>query len=302
MDHSLSLSRRFFKGHGHGNDYLVFEEGCGWPVSSETVERVCHRWRGVGADGIVALLAGEGRFRQRRKEDPFRLRMFNPDGSEFERSGNGLRVLAAYLFGRGRVREGDPFPLEVGGEGVEMEILGRESGGLVNVAVEMGRVGFGMAAVGGDPGALEAGRYLVGPSGERLDVQPVSVGNPHCVNIREDISEEDLFRLGPYLTGHAVFPRGINVQLARVTGKGAVEMLIWERGVGRTSSSGTSACAVAAACVERGLLKPGKIRVGMEGGDFFVTVSEGRTVRLEGPVRPVMEGELTPEFQKSLLS
>jgi diaminopimelate epimerase len=89
MDHSLSLSRRFFKGHGHGNDYLVFEEGCGWPVSTGTVQRVCDRWRGVGGDGIVALLAGAGPFRQRRREDPFRLRMFNPDGSEFERSGNG---------------------------------------------------------------------------------------------------------------------------------------------------------------------------------------------------------------------
>jgi diaminopimelate epimerase len=301
MDHALSLSRRFFKGHGHGNDYLVFEEGCGWPVSAETVQRICHRWRGPGGDGIVALLAGEGPFRQRRGEDPFRLRMFNPDGSEFERSGNGLRVLGAYLFGRGRVREGEPFPVEVGGETVEMEILGREPGGLVNVAVEMGRARFGMAAVGGDPQGLRSGRYLDGPSGEELDIQPVSVGNPHCVSFRDALSQEDLFRLGPFLTRHPVFPRGANVQLARVVGKAEVEILIWERGVGRTSSSGTSACAVAAACVERGFLTPGRIRVTMEGGDFAVTVSAGREVRLEGPVRPILEGELTPEFQKSLL-
>jgi diaminopimelate epimerase len=301
MDHSLSLSRRFFKGHGHGNDYLVFEEGCGWPVTSKAVSRVCDRWRGPGGDGIVALLAGEGPFKQRRREDPFRLRMFNPDGSEFERSGNGLRVLGSYLFARGRVREGEPFPVEVGGERVEMEILGRESGGLVNVAVEMGLARFGMEAVGGKPDALGgSGRTLPGPDGEELDVQPVSIGNPHCVAFRGELAEEDLLRLGPFLTAHPVFPRGINVQLARVVGDGAVEILIWERGVGRTSSSGTSACAVAAACVRRGLLAPGKIRVGMEGGDFFVTVSPERAVRLEGPVRPVMEGELTPEFQKSL--
>jgi len=301
MDHSLSLSRRFFKGHGHGNDYLVFEEGCGWPVNSETVERVCHRWRGPGADGIVALLAGDGPLRRRRPEDPFRLRMFNPDGSEFERSGNGLRVLGAYLYGRGRVREGDPFPVEVGGEVVQMEILSRASGGLVNVSVEMGRARFGMEAVRGESGDLDDGRYLAGPDGESLDVQPVSVGNPHCVTFRDALSQDDLIRLGPYLTGHAVFPRGINVQLARVAGPGAVEILIWERGVGRTTSSGTSACAVAAACVRRGLLEPGRIRVGMEGGDFWVTVAPEGEVRLEGPIRPVMEGELTPEFQKSLL-
>jgi len=301
MDHSLSLSRRFFKGHGHGNDYLIFEEGCGWPVTSKTVERVCDRWRGAGGDGIVAILAGDGPFKQRKREDPFRLRMFNPDGSEFERSGNGLRVLGSYLFSRGRVREGEPFPVEVGGERVEMEILGRESSGLVNVAVEMGRVRYGMAAVGGAPDALNDGRYLPGPDGDTLDIQPVSVGNPHCVAFRENLSQEDLQRLGPFLTTHPVFPNGINVQLAQVVKEGEVEILIWERGVGRTSSSGTSACAVAAGCVERGLLSPGMIRVGMEGGDFFVTVSPERTVRLEGPVRPVMDGELTPEFQKSLL-
>jgi len=300
MDHALSLSRRFFKGHGHGNDYLVFEEGCGWPVTSETVEAVCDRWRGVGGDGIVVVLAGDGPFGQRKREDPVCLRMFNPDGSEFERSGNGLRILGSYLFGRGRVREGEPFPVEVGGESVEMEILSRGSGGVVEVAVDMGRTRFGLEAVGGEEGGLEDGRFLPGPQRERFDVQPVSVGNPHCVTFREKLSEEDLLRLGPFLTAHPAFPDGINVQLAQVLGAGEVEILIWERGVGRTSSSGTSACAVAAACVERGFLSPGKIRVGMEGGDFFVTVSEDMTVRLEGPVRPVMEGELTPEFQKSL--
>lgn len=301
MDHSLSLSRRFFKGHGHGNDYLVFEEGCGWPVTSETVQQVCDRWRGPGSDGIVALLAGEGPLRRRRPENPFRLRMFNPDGSEFERSGNGLRILGAYLYARGRVREGDPFPVEVGGETVEMEILSRAIGGRVEVAVQMGRARFGMESVGGRSGDLDGGRYLGGPNGERLDVQPVSVGNPHCVTFRDLLTQDDLHRLGPFLTGHAVFTRGINVQLARVTEPDSVDILIWERGVGQTSSSGTSACAVAAACVRRGLLKPGRIRVGMEGGDFWVTVSREAEVRLEGPVRPVMDGELTPEFQKCLL-
>ena len=301
MDLALSLSRRFFKGHGHGNDYLVFEEGCGWPVLTETVEAVCDRWRGPGADGIVALLAGKGPFGRRKGDDPFRLRMFNPDGSEFERSGNGLRILGAYLFSRGWVRKGDPFPVEVGGDRMEMEILGREEGGLINVAVEMGKVSFGLEAVGGEEGGLEEGRFLKGPDGEMLDLQPVSVGNPHCVCFRDSLSEGDLNQLGPFLTGHPVFPQGANVQLARVVEEGKVEMLIWERGVGRTSSSGTSSCAVAAACVERGKMPPGKIQLQMEGGDFFVTVSEERTVRLEGPVQPIMDGELTPEIQKVLL-
>jgi len=301
MDHGLSLSRRFFKGHGHGNDYLVFEEGCGWPVLSGTVAQVCHRWRGVGGDGIVVLLAGDGPFGRRKGNDPFRLRMFNPDGSEFERSGNGLRVLASYLLARGWVRKQEPFPVEVGGDRVEMEILGTLSPGLVDVAVNMGIAGFGLDAVGGKTGGLQEQRYLRGPGGEKLDVQPVSIGNPHCVVFLPDLSEDQLLDLGPFLTSHPVFPQGTNVQLARVLGEGRVEILIWERGVGRTTSSGTSACAVAAACVYRGLMTPGAIEIRMEGGVFTVKVSEDRTVRLEGPVQPVMEGELTPELQKVLL-
>lgn len=301
MDHSLSLSRRFYKGHGHGNDYLVFEEGCGWPVLTRTVSQVCHRWRGVGGDGIVALLAGEGPFGRRKGDDPFRLRMFNPDGSEFERSGNGLRVLGSYLLARGWVRKRDPFPVEVGGDRVQMEILGILPDGLINVAVDMGAAGFGLGSVGGEEGDLEDGRLLPGPLGKPVDIQPVSVGNPHCVAFRDSLSEEDLLNLGPFLTGHAVFPQGTNVQLARVLEEGKVEILIWERGVGRTTSSGTSACAVAAACVHRGYMAPGKIQVRMEGGDFFVTVSEDESVRLEGPVQPVMDGEMTPELQKALL-
>jgi diaminopimelate epimerase len=297
----LSLSKRFFKGHGHGNDYLVFEEGCGWPVTERTIQAVCDRWRGVGGDGIVAVQRGEGPLRRRSEEEPFRLRMFNPDGSEFERSGNGLRVVGAYLLARGLVRKGVPFPVEVGGDRVEMEILGRVGKGQVDVAVEMGAVRFGLAAVGGEEGGLKDGRYLGGPAGEELDLQPVSVGNPHCVCFRESLSEEDLLELGPFLTSHPLFPNGTNVQLARVVDASCVEILIWERGVGRTSSSGTSACAAAAASVERGMVHPGKTQVRMEGGDFSVTVSENRRVRLEGPVQPVMEGELSPELQKTLM-
>ncbi len=287
MDQNLSLAGGFFKGHGHGNDYLVFEEGDGWLVTPETVQVVCDRTRGVGGDGIVALLA-EG--------PPFRLRMYNPDGSEFERSGNGLRVLGSYLFGEGRVRLAEPFPVEVGGEGVEMEILGVDPGGGLNIAVEMGVVRFGPEAVGADPTCFVRGSVLPGPASEELDLHLVSVGNPHCVVLQRSLGEEALLRLGPFLTSNPAFPRGINVQLAQPTGDRAVRILIWERGVGRTASSGTSACAVASACVRAGVLLPGRIQVGMEGGEFTVTVSPGFHVRLEGPIQPVAVGRLTGEM------
>ncbi len=308
MDHALTLGSTFFKAHGHGNDYLVFEEGHAWSVTSETVQVMCHRNRGVGGDGIVALLlqeasersmAGQG---ERSFPSLFRLRMFNPDGSEFERSGNGLRIFGAYLFSQGVVGVGSTFSVEVGGERVEMEILGAEPGGYLNVAVEMGRARVGIDAIGAKPDAFGPGSTLIGSDGSLLEVQLVSMGNPHCVVIRNELREGELVELGPFLAAHRAFPNGINVQLARVLGADEVEILIWERGVGRTASSGTSACAVAAACVQKGLLQPGRTRVGMEGGSFMVSVSPELDVRLEGPVQSLATGEVSREMLEEVLA
>ncbi len=306
MRQPLSLGSGFFKGHGHGNDYLVFEQGDAWHVTAKTVQAICHRHRGVGGDGIVALLSEEAPKPRREgpKEEssppPFRLRMFNPDGSEFERSGNGLRVLGAYLFSKGVVEVDRAFPVEVGGETVGMEILGEEPGGLLNVAVEMGRARFGIDAVGGRPEMFGIDSTLSGPDGSPLEVHLVSMGNPHCVVFRDELREGELLELGPFLTTNRAFSAGTNVQLAQIRGAGEVEILIWERGVGRTTSSGTSACAVASACVRGGLLQGGKIRVGMEGGSFSVEVSPQMKVRLEGPIQPLLTGELTQEFLAGL--
>lgn len=308
----LSLGSDFFKGHGHGNDYLVFEEGDSWLVTPEAVQVLCHRTRGVGSDGIVALLdqapGGTVGRNQRASGSAFRLRMFNPDGSEFERSGNGLRILASYLYVKGRVSLGNPFEVAVGGDTVTMEILEEESGGLLNIAVDMGTASLGMKAVGGESPYLAKGEgiesslgeeistTLYGPHGAPLEVCPVSVGNPHCVVFRPKLQDQELLSVGPFLTGHTAFPNGVNVQLATVLGPADVQILIWERGVGRTASSGTSACAVAVAGVGRGLLQPGTIRVGMEGGEFSVTVSDRMRVRLEGPVQPLCTGTLRAEL------
>jgi diaminopimelate epimerase len=114
--------------------------------------------------------------------------------------------------------------------------------------------------------------------------------------------EAEFLQIGPFLTGHPTFPGGTNVQVVRVVSPDEVEILIWERGVGRTSSSGTSACAAAAAGVRAGVLTPGSIEVRMEGGSFTVTVSTQRSVTLRGPVQPLLVGELTEDFLASLRS
>ncbi|MDH5758535.1 MAG: diaminopimelate epimerase [Gemmatimonadota bacterium] len=277
----------YYKGHGLGNDYLVFEEGPGWRLSPGSVEAVCDRWTGVGSDGIVILTAD-------RTGGVFRLRMFNPDGSEFERSGNGLRVLGSHLVRKGWVGS-DPFVVEVGGDRVVMTVHGVEDG-VHDISVAMGRATTGPAAVAMDPGALGPGGTMEGPDGRVLEVVPVSVGNPHVVVWMEDPGKEDLSLIGPWLATHPSLAGGTNVQLACSTAAGACRILIWERGVGPTSASGTSSCAAAVSAVARGEMVAGEIRVLMPGGEFLVTVTEELDVVLRGPVAETCEGSLTPGF------
>lgn len=281
----------FYKAHGLGNDYLVFEEGDEWPLTPAAVRLVCDRYRGPGGDGIVLLLRGEAGAIPK-------LRMFNPDGSEFERSGNGLRILGAYLARRGRA-DARPFRVEVGGDHVVLTVHATV-GPVHDVSVDMGRARIGPDAVGLDPGALDARGRLAGPHGEPLDIVPVSVGNPHLVVFADRVHDEALQRIGPFLAAHPALAAGANVQLARVLGPGSCRALIWERGVGRTSASGTSSCAVAVAAVSRGLVRPGPVVVHMDGGDLEVDVTPGLDVVLRGPVEEVCDGTLTGGFVSAL--
>lgn len=291
MTAPLHASRKYFKGHGLGNDYLVFRFGSDWRVTAGSVRAVCDRWRGVGSDGIVVQLPSD--------DGPYRLRMFNPDGSEFERSGNGLRVFAACLGSVGKVGS-DPFEVEVGGSRLRMKILAREPAGVYDVAVEMGRPSFLPEQIGLDTALLDAWGRIIHPEEGPMNFVGVSMGNPHCVVFTEDVSREALARLGPTFSTHPAFRQGTNVQLARPAGPSSIRALVWERGAGRTSSSGTSACAVAAAAVSSGMLAPGDVRVEMEGGELTVNVSPELDVILRGPVQEVCRGELTDGFLESL--
>ena len=290
----------WFRAHGLGNDYIVFRSGDAWTMTPEAVAKVCHRTRGVGSDGIVLEIPPHPE-----RPDVFRLRMFNPDGSEFERSGNGLRVFGAALATAGRVGT-EPFDIEVGGGRVIMQVMGREPGGILDIAVEMGRASMDPDEVGVDIGRVEAPRggqgtgTLLLRGGDRVTFRGVSVGNPHCVVFTDILSESALQTLGPQLTSHPAFVNGANVQLARVEGPRVIRIAIWERGVGRTSASGTSSCAVAAAAVHEGRVEPGEIRVLMEGGTLRVTVTPELDITLRGPVQEVARGVLTPGFLESL--
>jgi diaminopimelate epimerase len=276
----------FFKAHGLGNDYLALDtDGLPFGLTPPAVRLLCDRNYGVGSDGVLARVGSVNA--------DFGLRIFNPDGSEAEKSGNGLRIFAAYLLEIGAVVVGAPFTVETPGGTVTMSILERLPASLM-VEVEMGTASFRSSDVG-----------LIGPdreideemleleSGERLTIHTVSMGNPHCVIFFDELDPEELRSVAPRVSTHPWFERGTNVQFARAVEPGAVEALVWERGAGETLASGSSACAVAAAAMRQGLVSERSIEVRMPGGTLRVTIDEEWNVILLGPVEDVFTGTLT---------
>lgn len=287
------IGPNFFKAHGHGNDYLVFEEGSGPELTGLLASRICDRHRGPGGDGIVVMETVPA------GAEP-RLRMFNPDGGEFERSGNGLRIAAVCLRRLGRVSSGWFF-VSVGGDRVRLRVA-PDAAGLYDASAEMGRVGFpsGPPFVSADlvDARGRVGLTLASPAAGtvRLEAVSVSVGNPHAVVFGDGWTRDEAAHYGALIATHEAFPCGTNVQFAEMPVGREVAIRIWERGVGPTLSSGTSACAVVAAAVRSGLLAPGSATVRMEGGDMEVDLRPNWSVRLRGPVEEVCTGRLARGF------
>ncbi|MCI0436246.1 MAG: diaminopimelate epimerase [Gemmatimonadetes bacterium] len=280
-----------WKGEALGNDYLIVERAAlPWPLTPARCRAICDRHTGIGSDGIL-IAATSAR--------AFALQILNPDGSEAEKSGNGLRILAAWLHGRGLVRD-EWFTVELVKDRVRMRVEGARPDGALEVRVEMGTASF----VGGDVGfhaddvepqdeVLD--RPLSLPGGATASIHTVSLANPHCVVFVDRLDRDDFLARAPLLCTHAAFAAGTNVQFARVQPPDAIEILIWERGVGETLASGSSACAATAVSVRRGLLRAGRIEVRMPGGAAEVEVSESYTTRLRGPARIVFRASVTPE-------
>jgi len=272
------LQGDFAKGHGLGNDYVVLEEErLGFPLTPERVRLLCHRHLGLGSDGILALS---------RQGDRFRVRIWNPDGSEAERSGNGLRIAAKFLSDHGYTKE-RIFPIGTAAGPVTTEVY-RRDGRVHAVRLEMGRA------------VVDETIRKLSVEGAEVDVTVVSVGNPHCVIFGEPLTRERLFAIGPQVERHARFPDRINVQLVVPETRARIKALVWERGAGHTLASGTSACAVAAACVARGLVD-GTVTVSMEGGELDVAVAPDRSIVMKGPVEEVYVGTLSPDLRRQLL-
>jgi diaminopimelate epimerase len=253
---------RFSKWHALGNTYLLLERAdLETPLGPDDARRLCDPHRGVGADGVLEIVEVHG--------PEAEVVVWNPDGSIAELSGNGARIAAMWL----ARRSGVAFPrLRIGERTVPARVEGDE------IEVDLGNVDVGR------PEAIEL-------DGERIEVTPVSVGNPHAV-LRREPSREELLRIGPLLERHERFPERTNVQLLRVVSPHDLDVLVWERGVGETLASGSSAAAAAAAAVTHGWCES-PVRVHLPGGTLTVDIREGRAI-LSGPVAEIFRGETTP--------
>ncbi|MCZ6684357.1 MAG: diaminopimelate epimerase [Candidatus Dadabacteria bacterium] len=281
---------QFVKSHGLGNDYFVLDQSqLSFDLTPEVVQLLCHRNYGIGSDGILLLVPSD-------KAD-FGLRILNPDGSEAEKSGNGLRIFAKYLFEHGHT-EKEVFKISTLG-GVVTAELETTDGIVPFVTVEMGEATFqsNLIPVAGEE--REVVDEEINVDGELLRFTAVSVGNPHCVVFVDELDEGYIRKLGPLLETHELFPNRINVQFAKPLSREKVQILIWERGAGYTLASGSSSCAVASACVKNGLTD-GNVTVSMPGGDLDINVRNDWSIKMRGAVEEVAEGTLSIDLLKRI--
>jgi diaminopimelate epimerase len=275
---------RFYKYHALGNDYIVLDPSeSGGRLSQEQIRVLCHRNFGVGSDGILyGPIPTE--------QADFALRIFNPDGSEAEKSGNGLRIFARYLRDYNKTKQ-EQFSILTPGGCVRVRIHNEAR----QVAVDMGRVSFDSTEIPVTGPQRQVINETMQIDGEDLKYCAATIGYPHCVILRENISEAEARRLGPGIEQDPRFPNRTNVQFVQILGRRNIRIEIWERGAGYTLASGSSSCAAAAAARKLGLCDF-DMTVQMPGGKLDVTVSDDFEVRMTGPVTKVAEGVVFEEI------
>jgi diaminopimelate epimerase len=258
---------RLSKWHGLGNDYLLVERAeLDVPLTPERVRKLCDYHFGVGSDGILEVVSANGAEAE--------VVIWNPDGSTAELSGNGTRIAARWLARRS------------GADEVRIRVGPREVAARMHAGPQ----------VESDIGPVEVGApETIEVDGERVELTPVSVGNPHAV-IRSEPERGELLRLGPLVENHPRFPERTNVQLVRVDGEHELTVAVWERGAGETLSSGTSAVAAAGAAVANGWCTS-PVTVHLAGGDLRVELDADLRARLIGPAEEICVVETATELR-----
>jgi diaminopimelate epimerase len=278
---------RFHKYHALGNDYIILDprDFPSWQPAptTEQIRVVCHRNFGVGSDGILwGPLPSQ--------KSQFGLRIFNPDGSEAEKSGNGLRIFSRFLYDQGLAKQPN-FTIEVPGGQVAVAL--KDNAQLISIA--MGHVSFSSEKIP----VVGSARDVINEKIKILDREftycAATIGNPHCVLPLTEISADMAHKYGPHLETHANFPRKTNVQFLKVLDRANIQIEIWERGAGYTLASGSSSSASAAVAHRLGLVDR-NITVHMPGGKIGIEIGDKFSIMMTGTVNKVAEGHMHPEL------
>ena len=282
---------RFWKYHALGNDYIVMDQkDLPAPLTIEQVKIICHRNFGVGSDGILLGPLPS-------TKAPFGLRIYNPDGSQAEKSGNGLRIFSRYLWDRKLVTDQE-FAIETAGGVVKSTVF---DGGKM-VRVEMGKVTFWSNEIPVTGPRREVINEKITVGGKTFTFCAASIGNPHCVVVGRDVAcapnvspADEAKQFGPLLETHSNFPNRTNVQFLKVLDRANIQIEIWERGAGYTLASGSSSSAAAAVAHKLGLCDQ-SITVHMPGGKLSIEIGKDFDILMTGPVTKVGEGTMSDEI------
>ena len=281
----------FVKSHGLGNDYIVMNSSeISFEMNAGNIKTICNVHYGIGSDGILLLTNSD-------KAD-FGLRILNPDGSEAEKSGNGLRIFAKYLSDYGFAGS-NHFSIDTLGGVVYAEGIAREKDKARMIKVDMGHAIFAAEQVPVKSEHEECMDEELWLADKTYLINCVSVGNPHCVILKDNLDEAEILKYGPQIENHAKFPRRINVQFAKVLSRNEVDIRIWERGAGYTLASGSSSSAVAAVMVKKGLVDR-NLTMKMPGGDLKLQIDEDWQIHMTGEVSEIASGYLSPELLADL--
>lgn len=278
---------RFTKMHGLGNDY-VYIDGINEDLEPYDLTRlsriVSDRNFGVGSDGLIVILPSE--------TVDFRMRIFNPDGSEAEMCGNGIRAFAKYVYEHGLTNKTE-LTVQTGA-GLVRPRLTVENGKVVSVRVDMGQPRLARAEIPmtGQPPDRPVINEPLEVDGQQVRVTCVSMGNPHCVLFVEDVQTAPVEELGRKIEHHPVFPARTNVEFVEVLDRSQVNMRVWERGAGETLACGTGASATCVACVLNDLTDR-TINVHLHGGTLTIEWADNDHVYMTGPATEVYSGELS---------
>ncbi|MCX7569216.1 diaminopimelate epimerase [Tumebacillus sp. DT12] len=264
----------FYRYHGLGNDYLVMDPNkTQINLTPDAIRAICTAHFGEGSDGILY-----GPFES---DGTLTFHIYNPDGGEAEKSGNGVRIFTRYLIDAGYRKIGEPFEIVTKGGVVRCLVIDKET----HLQIEMGTATFPMAP------AIEV-------DGVTYQTTCVSMGNPHCVIPVDDVTAELAKQIGPQIENHSLFPNRTNMQILKVLDRQNIQIEIWERGAGYTLASGSSSCAAAAAARKLGLVDE-QVTVHMAGGTLQIKIGDDYGIEMIGPVAAVSSGNFAEEFVRT---